>query len=134
MEPKVKFIIAESLETIQIGAQQLFKIVNPMNVIRSTFIPTTLSLVFAIIVSGYENNQSHKISLRVVYKQNDEVLFSADAMDVPFPALDNLNLHYDVRNLILKTEGEYVIELTIDDDKYSESFYVYGNKHLVEQQ
>lgn len=106
-----QIIFAEDLEQQQNGISNRLSVINPVLAARVPFLPTTYSFSLVIIVSGYDFSKKGTIKITLESPEGEE-LFNTNEQQVPgMSDTDNLNLNLDLKNIILRSDGDYVAKL-----------------------
>lgn len=123
---KVKMIVAQDIQTQQNNGQQQQVVINPIQVLRTPYIPTMLSIGVVFVVSGLNPKIQHTFSIAIKPKDNGKSIFeSGKAQSIPNINPDNFVLSANLSNINVEIEGEYVGILTIDETEYDDSFFIY---------
>lgn len=126
MEKRVQIIISNGLETEDINGVIVNKIIEPVLVLGTKFIPTTLSFNITVLIQGYDFiNTNNNIKLEVV-DENGDVLHSTGDVDIEKSeeAMKNMRIMLDIKNTEFLYEGDYSVIFTINQEKYEHIFSV----------
>lgn len=125
---RVKFIVSEDIDVQRIGeAVQSNFIINPVFVMRSRFIPTSLSFGLTVLVSGIDFSQQHTFEIKIYNETNTELIYSTGLNQMPanpMATLDNFTFNLRLNNIPFEHEGAYRVELALDDDIFDDYFEV----------
>lgn len=129
----VKFIISEDIESQPTGVSNSNNIIiNPILIMRSKFIPSSLSLAVTIVVHGIDFTQDNTVEIDLLNIEKDEIIYSTgvttlNANEINEP--DNFSFNLQLRNIPFETEGMYRVNFEINGHTYSEEFKVlkYGS-------
>ncbi|WP_423189411.1 DUF6941 family protein [Alkalibacterium sp. f15] len=110
-----QIIFSEDLETIQNGKNNILKVINPILQLNIPFLPTSYSFALVAITDDVNFNEPHSIEV-ILKDPSSNVLYSSGIQQVPpLPNTDNLNFNLVLKNTVLKSEGEYIAYLIIDE-------------------
>lgn len=125
---KVKFIVSEDIEGQPIGNNRVRTVViNPIFVMRSKFIPSSLSLAVTILANGITFNEDHTFQITLLNKVTRETIYDTGLNPIQggtMPQVDNFTFNLQLRNIDFETEGDYRITLYYDDQEYYDEFQV----------
>lgn len=124
----VKFIVSEDIEGQPINntlARNI--IINPILVMRSQFIPSSLSLGVTIIVNGIDFRESHNVQIKLVNTSLKKAIYDTGITYMnanETQSVDNFSFNLQLRNIPFENEGVYEIVFTIDELEFTDSFKV----------
>lgn len=113
-------------------------LVNPQNVIRTPFIPSTYSFAVAFGVMGVDLTSSHTLSFKFINPQNEIVIDTSEinipsnpseAKSLPIDA-QGYTFNLNLRNVQLKYKGKYVGRVSINQEIIGEfPLFVYPTEN-----
>lgn len=123
---KVTMIVSEGISTqVDNINQQKQMIINPMIKIRVKFIPTALSFGVTILIANLEDSLHGKLSVSIKHKETGDIIYSAIDQEYNFNLeLENFVINLSLNNVDIVNAGEYLIELTINEENYTDSFFI----------
>lgn len=128
----VKFIVSEDVQSQQVPNTPISKniIINPLNIMRTRWIPTTMSLGITIVTSGIDFSKGHEIQITLVNRTSTAVIYDTGKTTIQVPGgnSDNFNFNLELKNIAFEDPGFYDINLKINDDSYSDHFKVLRNE------
>lgn len=119
------FIYSDNSQLSINNNSQVLTITNPMLIFKPTFIPSTFSFAVTIGILGADESTPHV--LRYIFKKKDSEELIINTGDMQFPArntdtdsaqvpheYNGFLVNLDFRNVVLKSEGEYVSQVYLD--------------------
>lgn len=109
-------------------------IANPFLVLFLPYAPPT-AMSFGITSVLYFDKAIRDIKFELIIRFKDDVIFTTGEQLISTPEVgadkSNFNLNVDLRNIAIKSEGEYVADCLVDNKIVtSQKFYIYANKEL----
>lgn len=103
-------------------------LVNPQNVIRTPFIPSTYSFAVAFGVMGVDFKSNHILSFQFINPQNEVVIDTSEINIPPNPneskslpiEAQGYTFNLNLRNVQLKYEGKYLGRVSINKEVVGE--------------
>lgn len=128
-EIRVKFIVSEDIQTQQVANSPILQnlIINPLMVMRSKWIPTTLSMGISIVTSGIDFSIPRTVQIFITNVQNGNRIYDSGEQKINMPQMgmsDNFNFNLEIKNADFENEGRYDISLVLDNEVYSDYFKV----------
>lgn len=124
---KCQIIVSEGIEQINdISGNITTKLVQPILSFRLPFVPSALSFHIMVVTTGYDYTQGIDFGFKIFHLVTNEILQEQTPVKLHLPGGDfsNFNLNIDAKNVSIMKKGEYIIEVRINEDNYSHSFYV----------
>lgn len=127
--PKVKIIVSEDIETQKIQDNSTRTIlINPVQIMRSQYIPTNLSVALTIVVSKVDWNQDHEVKIILKNPRTERILTELIPPVIKSgsisPHIDNFSFTLDLKNVDIQDEGSYEVEFIFDGHPTIEEFEV----------
>lgn len=123
---QVQIIVSQGLENNHNGSQQQQAIINPLKVVRTPYIPTSLSLAFTFIIIGLDKTKRHGIQVIIKHELTGKKVFNSTRTEtMPLNTIDNMVISVDLKNVGFEKSGKYVSTILIDGKEYSDHFYVF---------
>lgn len=133
----VHIILGEQLEQASVNSvlnnqavQNIVnKIVNPTLVFKSAFIPGAIDIAIIVATVDIDTSIEHNAVVSVRKKGSSDLLATTTPIPLPvnlFKGEDGLNLNVEFKKVIVRTEGEYEVVFSLDDDETIQSFFVKG--------
>lgn len=118
------FILCDSIMNIQSPPNgNIPQLISPQAVLRPPFIPGTFSFGIAMCIIGLKAQQQNVFMFQIhspsgeIIQDSGEIDFGELPFDDSMPEKYNgFVISSDIRNLVIRTEGEYTIELFINKD------------------
>jgi len=124
----VKFVVSEDVQSQQVQNSPVTNsvIVNPIHIMRSRWIPTTLSLGVTIVTSGIDFTKKQDIQITLVNRNSGRVIYDTGKTEINVPGAnsDNFNFTLELKNLDFEDEGYYDINFTLNGEKHTDYFKV----------
>lgn len=123
-------IVSEGVQQHQVKDDIRLNIVNPAMLFIAPFLPTQLSfsVVFGITTSD-QSMKSQSIQVRIEILDPAGQLLEGYELIINIPDFQKAAAivnGFDLRNLIIKTEGNYTVNAYINNDlEYAQTFMVY---------
>lgn len=103
---------------------------NPTLLIQLPFMPSAASMTLSVIIAtfGDEVLKNFSIATQIIHEESKDVVFSIPSSNIgPFPVelkRANIVLNTDIRNIAIQKEGEYRVDVKIDDSIFSQNFFI----------
>lgn len=125
---RVSFIVSEDIQSQSLQNSPLAKtiIINPIFIMRTKWIPTTLSLGITIITSGIDFSKEHDVQITLINRTSGITIYDTGKTNINIPGgnADNFNFAVELKNMDFEDEGFYDMVLVVDGKTYSDYFKV----------
>lgn len=106
-------------------------IINPTLSFFSKYMPTELS--FSVTINAFIGQEVNRINILMEFFTDnyEELLFTLPNQDIVLPTDDsqkNISLNANINNLDIKNPGKYICRVTLNEQKYERTFYVFQQK------
>lgn len=115
------FTYCEDIQQEILNNNVVPKIINPLGVIQTLFIPTHFSFAISCVISGININTDK--SLRIIFiSPNEEIINDTQDIQLNIPPNngDVLKFNLIMKNIVLKDEGVYRTEVYLNKNKLNE--------------
>ena len=128
MENLTTFMLCDTIESKINGTSVIPSIIAPQLVLRPLFVPSAISFAIVLGISNMNLTEQNKIIVKI--KNPDDELIQEIVNDnlPPAPNDPNLPSNYagcimcvDIRNLVVKVEGAYPVEVYVNDNKIGDT-------------
>lgn len=124
----VKFIVSEDIETHSITPNETKNIViNPILVMRTQYIPTSLSLALTVLVSGIDFTKENSIKIDLINDEKNNMVYTTGLTKIPaneVQEVDNFSFNLELRNVAFENEGMYKFIFEINGKEFTDRFRV----------
>lgn len=128
-EINAQIIFSEGFESQSDQFSQRNMLVNPIQVMRSPFIPTALSLNITVLVKGMIPNESYSITINLINLANGETTFNQNIDSLSIPAgMDNINFNFELKNVPFENEGDYECQFEVNGLMFKNTMTVKKNE------
>lgn len=121
------FLYCDSIENIMTPSGPKLTISNPLQVFTPAFIPGNFSFGILLGIIDFDTNLKHTFRLLFKHTDSQEVVFDTGIIEFPIQNksklpkhLDGTMVNLDLRNVVIKDQGEYFTEVIFDDEKIGE--------------
>lgn len=103
---------------------------NPTLLIQLPFMPSAASMTLTIVIGTYGEESLGEliISTKIFHKETEDIVFNMEPNKIgPFPIelkKSNIVLNTDLRNIPIRKEGEYAVEVVIGEHLFEQSFFI----------
>lgn len=106
-------------------------IINPTLSFFSKYMPTELS--FSVTINAFIGQEVNRINILMEFFTDnyEELLFTLPNQDIVLPTDDsqkNISLNANINNLDIKKPGKYICRVTLNEQEYERTFYVFQQK------
>lgn len=124
----VKFIVSEDVQSQQSPNSPATNniIINPLNIMRSRWIPTSLSLGVTISTSGIDFSEGKDVQITLTNRKSERILYDSGVtnINIPGPSSDNFTFTLELKNIDFEDAGYYDINFYLNGEKYTDYFKV----------
>lgn len=124
----VKFIVSEDVQTQQLPNKPVTNniIINPLNIMRSRWIPTSLSLGVTVYTSGIDFSKEKDVQITLTNRKSGKTLYDSGItkISMPGPSSDNFTFTLGLKNIDFENVGYYDINFYLDGKKHTDYFKV----------
>lgn len=124
MIKKVQIIISDDVENLQFGSVNTVKVVNPSLLLKTPVMPTALSFSISVLVMGDNLSDIDKAKIDLRNSENEEIFSTGENTMAIAPNLRDLNINISLRNILIKSSGEYTVVVSLGENVYKESFLI----------